>query len=355
MGAMSPAAQAVEPGTAQHASSSEVAVVRNAAFALLALVHPCLAEVTFDWADLDNAGNAPDPDTGFGAVKYAYSISKHEVTNAQYLEFLNAVDPTGVNTLNLFDTDMAGNFGGIERTGEIDGARYVAQAGREQNPVTYVSFFDAMRFANWLHNGQGSAGTETGAYAISDGVSEVRSPDAKFWIPSEDEWYKAAYHDASSGTADVYFDYATGSDSVPPSDQPADNPLAANYFNINAGGYAMSGSLQPPNNTNPLTDVGAYTSAHSPYGTFDQNGNVTEWNEAVVTPISRGLRGGSWRNGPAGLHTVERSAFFTNGAFDGTGFRIATIPEPTTAAPAAICVTALAIRRGTPRELQAIC
>ena len=294
--------------------------------------------VTFDWAHVGNAGNAADPQTGFGAVAYNYAISKTEVTNVQYVEFLNAVDPTGANSLALYAADMAGNFGGIENTGGIDGARYVAQAGREQNPVTYVSFFDAMRFTNWLHNGQGPAGsptgaTESGAYTIGNGIDEVRSANARFWIPSEDEWYKAAYHDASAGTAGTYFDYAIGSDSVPVSDQPGDNPTAVNYFNnddIANGfndGYAVSGTSSI--GANPLTDVGSYTAALSPYGTVDQNGNAFEWNEGISNSF-RAMRGGSWSFDSLGnsLHAGARS--YRNPGFHDpiVGLRVATIPEP---------------------------
>ena len=57
-------------------------------------------------------------------------------------------------------------------------------------PVTYIGFLEAARFANWLHNGQGNGSTETGAYDISDGIK--RQPDARYWIPTENEWYKAA-------------------------------------------------------------------------------------------------------------------------------------------------------------------
>ena len=84
--------------------------------------------------------------------------------------------------------------------------------------MIYVSFFDAMRFTNWLHNGQGSGDTESGVYTIGSGTDEVRSASAKYWIPSEDEWYKAAYYDPNSG---VYYDYPTGTDTAPYSDNPA--------------------------------------------------------------------------------------------------------------------------------------
>ena len=51
---------------------------------------PVAHAVMFDWETVGNTGNAADPLTGFGSVDYTYRISKHEVTNAQYAEFLNA-------------------------------------------------------------------------------------------------------------------------------------------------------------------------------------------------------------------------------------------------------------------------
>ncbi|MCA9236770.1 MAG: SUMF1/EgtB/PvdO family nonheme iron enzyme, partial [Planctomycetales bacterium] len=181
------------------------------------------APVTFDWAHVGNAGNAPDlqTDLSVGAVAYDYAISKTEVTNAQYVEFLNAVDPTGANSLELFSVNMTSKFGGITNDGLDDGFHYVARAGREHHPVAFVSWYDAIRFVNWLHNGQGNGDTDTGAYTLLGGTpvpsnrfGVTRNPGARFWLPSEDEWYKAAFHDATAGTAGVYFDFATGSNAI---------------------------------------------------------------------------------------------------------------------------------------------
>ena len=83
----------------------------------------------------------------------------------------------------------------ITRSGSDGSYSYAVNSGFGPNPVNHVSFFDAMRFVNWLQNGQGSGGTETGVYTISDGISETRNPSASFWLPSENEWYKAAYYD----------------------------------------------------------------------------------------------------------------------------------------------------------------
>jgi sulfatase modifying factor 1 len=142
--------------------------------------------VTFDWATVGNAGNAADTEvmtdgtTGYGSVAYAFRISKHEVTNAQYTEFLNAVDPTGANSLALYHSNMSSDARGDINLngGAADGSKYEIKSGRDNNPVVFVSFFDAMRFTNWLENGQGSGDTQSGAYTIGSGVDEVRNPNA---------------------------------------------------------------------------------------------------------------------------------------------------------------------------------
>ncbi len=156
----------------------------RAALAILTLALfavPAAHAVTFDWATVGDPLNAND-DTGYGGVDYSYRISKYEVTNAQYTEFLNAVDPTGANSLSLYDPSMSTNTkGGINLNGTAaSGSKYEIKSGRDNNPVVFVSFFDAMRFTNWLHNGQGSGDTETGAYTIVNGTDEVRSASASF-------------------------------------------------------------------------------------------------------------------------------------------------------------------------------
>jgi len=317
------------------------------AFAILTLSFFCMttthaAPVTFDWATVGNPNNADDiHGAGYGGVANTYRISKTEVTNGQYTDFLNAVDATATNSLGLFNTSMAGNFGGIENTGTTDGSRYVAQTGRENNPVTYVSWYDSVRFINWLDNGQPTdgTGTESGAYTLdgnsatpTNGLSVTRDAGATYWLPSEDEWYKAAYYDPSG----TYFDFANGSDTPPVSDQPGDDPSAANYFsNIPSDigfndGFAVSGSTSFPSSTNPFTDVGAYTAATSPYGTYDQNGNVWEWNEALIGSSARGLRGGSWGDNSSVLAVLFRGSNFPSIGDSFVGFRVASIPEPST-------------------------
>ena len=246
---------------------------RHACVTLFALCccAPALAQVTFDFRPVGFAGNAPDPETGFGSVGYAYEISSAEVTNAQYVQFLNAKaqsDPFGLYTplMNAFFD------GGIERSG-VDGSyTYSLVAGREQQSVRAVNFFNAMRFTNWLANGQGAGDTETGAYTIADGLSETRTDGALYYLPTEDEWYKAAYfHPADQGgDADDYWRYGYGANDTP-------TPLVdANVFNPGGG----------PN------EAGDYDANF--FGLFDVTGNLREWTEGFNTLGStRIVRGGS--------------------------------------------------------------
>ena len=227
--------------------------------------------VTFTWLTVGDAGNANDPSDGdsgtggiqnYGQVNDIYRISAHEVTNAQYAEFLNSVDPTGANANlgggdgTLYNSSMDSDArGGITLNGgNANGSKYEVKSGQGQNPVVYTSFYDAMRFNNWLHNGQGSGSTESGAYDLSTPTGlETRESGATYFIPSENEWYKAAYYDPGSGPGDNYWLYPTQSDTQPTSEAPAGG---ANSVNYRDGTYAVTGSAGFNSSQNYLTDVG---------------------------------------------------------------------------------------------------
>jgi sulfatase modifying factor 1 len=152
---------------------------------------------------VSDVGNPNDTATGLGGINYAYNIGKYEVTVGQYAAFLNAVaaaDPYG-----LYNTSMATNLNiaGIARSGSIGSYAY-SVIGPSNHPVTYVSWGDAARFANWINNGQpigseGNSTTEDGAYTLNGATSSgelmgiTRNAGAKWFIPTENEWYKAAY------------------------------------------------------------------------------------------------------------------------------------------------------------------
>jgi formylglycine-generating enzyme required for sulfatase activity len=85
-------------------------------------------------------------------------------------------------------------------------------------PVNFVSWFDAARFANWMQNGQGSGDTETGAYTLVEGqttgAAPARNAGAEYYVPTENQWYKAAFY-KGGGTNAGYWNFATGRDSAP--------------------------------------------------------------------------------------------------------------------------------------------
>jgi len=271
-------------------------------------------------------GNPNDP-LGYGSVSTTYNIGKYEVTNSQYAEFLNQIDPNGLNPYALYNTNMGSGYGGISfSSGANPGSKYAIRSSRGNMPVNYVSFWDACRFANWMNNGQGEGSTETGVYSLN-GVTNppnntiARNPGAKVFIPSEDEWYKAAYYDPSKPGGGGYWDYPTQSNTAPKAEVPAGTDL-------------INGSANYAGAVGDLTNVGSYTAkpSNSAYGTFDQGGNVWEWNEAVFDSLFRGLRGGSVPNGFGALRASNRYS----GGYDPTneyysvGFRVAEVPEPAT-------------------------
>jgi formylglycine-generating enzyme len=286
-----------------------------------------------------NAGNAADPSDGdffeggtqnLGAVPYEFQIGKYEVTLAQYVVFLNAVAATDTHALYISFMGTNLTSAGITQSGTSGSFTY-SVIGTGTRPVTFVNWFDAARFCNWLHNGrptgaQSAATTENGAYplngATSGGLTISRNPGAKYWIPSEDEWYKAAYHQPAGlgGDADDYWLFPTGSNVVP-GNTIGSSPNQAN-FRLNLV-YSVTQSASFSSSLNYLTEAGSYSGSAGFYGTFDQGGNVVEWNDNVIEGSSRGLRDGSWLGNESQLASSFRN--FNNPANhnNGVGFRVA--------------------------------
>ncbi len=278
--------------------------------------------LTLETVTIGNPGNANDI-YGFGGVSYTYSIGTYEVSNSQYTAFLNAVDPSGTNPNAVYDARMgsdAENGGIIFTSGAAIGSKFAAKAGFESKPVIYVGFLDAMRFANWLSNGQGAGSTETGSYTLSLGGLAPRTAGASIVVASEDEWVKAAYYDPTKGDSN-YWLYPTQSDSAPGTTI-GSSPNQANYSDPDGGGGFSDG----------VTEGGAYSGSASHYGTFDQGGNVWEWNETGVVGFARGFRGGAWTSiGPSELQSDAWGSYPATEGTNYIGFRIAIVPEPSCA------------------------
>ena len=325
-----------------------------AAAALILACCPSFADaITISWSTVGDPGNAPDTavmsdgTTGYGSVPYVYRIGTYDVTTGQYAAFLNAVaatDPYGV-----YSFEMNGDKFGISQSGSSGNYSYAVH-GNPNVPMFEVTWGDAARFANWLQNGQptgaeGPATTEAGAYTLNGAVTSAalltitRNPGATTFLPSENEWYKAAYY-KSGGTNVGYWTYPTKSNTSPINILSATGTNNANFFDEFGTG---NGSYTDP--VNYLTPVGAFADSPGPYGTFDMGGDVFQWNEAEVGGITRGLRAGAFGFYSNALASSARFITYYPPAIvnDYVGFRVASlpVPEPSTWLLATIGMTGL--------------
>jgi formylglycine-generating enzyme required for sulfatase activity len=169
-----------------------------------------------------------DGTSGYGSVSYAYQMGKYDMTVGQYCQFLNAVAKT--DTYGLYNSNMATDYPTIKITqsGSSGSYSYAVTGGYSQAancPIFAVTWGDAARFCNWLQNGQptrseGNGTTETGSYTLNgwtddtDLMTVTRNAGATYVIPTENEWYKAAYY-KGGGTNAGYWEFPTRSDTSP--------------------------------------------------------------------------------------------------------------------------------------------
>lgn len=284
------------------------------------------SQFSMEFVTIANPGNAADA-TGLpnpaGAVGYVYNMGKYEVSR-DMIDKANAPISSGGGNLGITLQDMT-PFGG-------NGAN---------RPATGISWNEAARFVNWLNTSSGfqpaykfatqpgdvgySANENIALWTTGDGAAfnaanPFRNSQAFYVLPTANEWYKAAYHDATAGIAGTYFNYPTGSDTAPTS-----------VASGTAAGTAVFGRVA---STGPA-DV-MFAGGLSSYGTMGQGGNSFEWEETESdlsnnsTSSRRGVRGGDWFNGSSSLRSLDRGSAFPNDESLNLGFRVATasIPEP---------------------------
>ena len=136
--------------------------------------------------------------------------------------------------------------------------------------------------------------------------NNLHDPSATYWLPTENEWYKAAYY---NGVSAVYYNYPTGSDSVPTAELPPGGSNSASFNNVIGIPYFRS-------------LVGEYENSPSPYGTYDQGGNVEEWTE-TIDGSNYYTRGGAYSQSYSALSVSSRVARSYSNQYLYIGFRVA--------------------------------
>lgn len=260
---------------------------------------------TMDFVTIGNPGNAPDT-TGnpnpAGAVSYIYSIGRYEVSR----DMVNKANSAGSLGITMYDMTLSGG-------------------NWPNKPATGISWIEAAKFVNYLNTSSGSVmaykfdgGGNFQLWSSTDAGynpgNAYRNSLAKYFLPSTDEWYKAAYGSPTG----QWSDYSNGLNTPP---------------DITTGGGA--GAVYGANMSGPadIADAGGM----SPWGTIGQGGNVWEalesaWDQTNNSPNEmREYRGGSWSNINPEVYlssSATASGNITIG-YETDGFRVATsIPEP---------------------------
>lgn len=274
-----------------------------------------IGSIAIEFAPIGNAGNANDNggsglySSPFGGVDYDYRMSITEISQLM-----------------------------------VSAAGFTTGSWLGDQPSTSINWYQAAAFTNWLN-------TTTGhqpAYRLNapltaltlwssaeawqaGGENLYRNKDAYYFLPSEDEWYKAAFHQNNGVTAD-YWDYATGSNS-------------ASTASIGGSGTAIYAYATP----SPMSVQ--ISGGASDYDTIGQGGNVAEWLESAYDGINstgtegRTIRGGDWSTSSINLRSSSRSNFSPTYIKNNVGFRVASVPEPSAVALLVLGTIALVGRR----------
>ncbi|HEU4945000.1 MAG TPA: hypothetical protein VFT10_07530 [Solirubrobacterales bacterium] len=295
-----------------------------------------------------------------GGVGYRYGIGQLEVTVAQYMAFLNTVDPAGRNRHKLYSNNESSSewpkYGQIDFSATAPAGRHYSVASPEwaDKPYGFANFLRSARFVNSLYNGQllsrrASANggfryvtyrvrlsrrTERGMYDMTVRAA-TRSHKTGFVVPSQDEWIKAAYYDPSGGGTYSYWQYPTnpgkfGDEGANAPHEATLDPETGDVTNASTQPLAIfhtpevtpapswcpaAFSAEDCSTVNPFgIRASTYAKAYqgslgtvgqartvSPWGTLDQGGNAVEWTD-TITPPPFGVKGKRvWRRLHGGI------------------------------------------------------
>jgi Sulfatase-modifying factor enzyme 1 len=262
-------------------------------------------QFSLNFVPIGNPGNANDT-TGYGGVSYNYNMGVYDVSQTQL------TDVATVTGYNLGGGAWSGN-----------------------QPAANVDWYQAAAFVNYLNTSQGYAPAYNLKFAgnTPDGINlwtganvwtlggtdYFRNANAKYFLPSENEWYKAAYYSPTG----VYYKYATGGNTAPTAVASGTAPGTAVFSQPLGQGPAA------------VNQAGGL----SRYGTMGQSGNVNQWTETDYMDTTnssdsgRVFRGGWWALTPGNGSSASRSDDQPGDTSMAFGFRVASfdgasVPEP---------------------------
>jgi len=225
-----------------------------------------------------------DTATGYGGVNYSYQISQYEVTGADF----NAAATADSN---------------------VGDCQYDSLNG----PAYYVSWNEAVKYCNWLTSGNAYLGAYThdaGSFTGIDRAGAISTYETVYVLPTEDEWYKAAYW--RDDINDQWSLYAHGTDDTPT----WGTASGWNYYDPDEG-YAYDHDMWP-----------AGYGAQEQNETYDMMGNAGEWTENLYDASRHVVQGGSHGFTANSLSSSARGGGYPDREYSNMGFRVAVIPEP---------------------------
>jgi sulfatase modifying factor 1 len=257
-------------------------------------------QFTIDFVPISGSTN---PTSGYGVVNNDYRMGTYEVSNDQW---------------NKFKASAGGTVTGSPSTAYDQNPQF---AGTNV-PTNNVSWYEAAQFVNYLNMSKGyqaaykfTGAQGTGNYTFTpwdvidtgyNSANPYRNSNAIYFLPTEDEWVKAAYWNGTSLQT-----YATIGDVYPTQGNGTNGGWNYDYYTMKQP-WAVTIGSQELN------------------GTYNMMGNVWEWNETLVSGSSFGNRGGSYSNNDNYLASSARYYNSPSDEYDNIGFRVASVPEPAT-------------------------
>ena len=262
-------------------------------------------QITLNFVPISGSTN---PASGYGIVSSSYRMGTYEISNDQWTKFKAAYGAVTGNLSDAYNTNptkWAGTNVATTAASWLEAAQFVNYLNTSTNHAAAYKFTGTQGTTNYIYTEWTS--TDAGYNASNT----TRNSNAFYFLPTENEWIKAAYW---NGTSLQTYANASAGDLI----SGAPNPAKWNYSQVSAtsgsGPWNVSSGGQELN------------------GTFNMMGNVAEWNETITNPTNsiRGIRGGSYYASSSSIPSSYRNYNVPWYESTDVGFRVASVALPPT-------------------------